>query len=53
MLKESVDGKNLHINMVLLHEEEYGRLKEQRGTEVPHSSEPQKVHLTSEFVYVA
>jgi len=30
-----------------------GRLKKQRGTEVIHLSEPQKAHLTGEFVAVA
>jgi len=40
--------------MVLLHEEEEpnGRYKEQRGTEIPHLSEPQKAHPTGEFVVV-
>jgi len=39
--------------MVLLHEEEpNGRGKEQRGVEAPYSSEPQKAHLTGEFVGV-
>ena len=28
-------------------------MEEQRGTEAPHSSEPQKVHLTGKFVVVA
>ena len=34
--------------MVSLHEEEEpnGRYKEQRGAEVPHSSEPKKANLT-------
>jgi len=27
--------------------------REQRGTEAPHSSEPQKTHPTGEFVAVA
>jgi len=42
LLEESVDWKNEHIEMVLLYEEEEpnGRLKEQRGAEFPHSSEP-------------
>ena len=40
--------------MVSLHEEEKEegnrRLKEQQGSEAPHSLEPQKAHLIDEFV---
>jgi len=42
--------------MVSLHEEEEepnGRYKKQQGTEAPHSSEPQKAHITGELVAVA
>ena len=40
--------------MVLLLEEEEpnGRQKDQRSVEALHSSEPQKVHLTGEFIVV-
>jgi len=53
-LKESVDWKNKQIDMVLLHKEEEpnGRQKEQQSTEAPQSSEPQKAHLTGEFIVV-
>ena len=52
-VKESVGWKNQHIDMVWLHEEELdGRYKEQQGAEAPHSSEPQKAHLTGEFFVV-
>ena len=59
LLEESVNYKNLHIDMVSLHEEEEeeeepnGRWKEQQDTQAPYSSEPQKAHLISEFVVVA
>jgi len=55
LLKESVDWKNEHIDMISLHEEEEdpnGRSKEQRDAEAPHSSEPQKAHPAGEFVVV-
>ena len=44
-----------NIDMDSQHEEEEpnGRYKEQRSAEDPHSSEPQKAHLTSEFVAVS
>ena len=41
------------INMVLLYEEEKEPIKKQQGAEAPHSSKPQKAHLTGEFVVVA
>jgi len=40
--------------MVSPHEEEpNGRQKKQRGAEAPHLLEPQKAHLTGEFVKMA
>jgi len=54
---KSVDSKNQHIGIALLHEEEgdHNNTDERKeyGTEDRYSSEPQKAHLTGEFVIVA
>jgi len=54
---KSVDSKNQRAGMVFFHEEEddYNTTDERKeyGTEDRYLSEPQKAHLTGEFVIVA
>jgi len=54
---KSVDPKNQHAGMAFLHEEEDNHNttdeKKEYGAEDRYSSEPQKEHLTGEFIIVA
>jgi len=54
---KSVDPKNQHTDMTFLHEEEDDHThtdeRKEYGTENRYSSEPQKAHLTGEFIIVA
>ena len=54
---KSVNPENYHAGMAFLHEEEddhnHTDEKKQYGAEDRYSSEPQKAHLTGEFVIVA
>ena len=53
LFKESVDTKNQYLDMVSLHEEDNNqKIKERQGTEGTHLSEPQKAHVTREFIIV-
>ena len=54
---ESVDPKNQRITMAVLHEEEDNHIpqdkRKKQGAEWRQTSEPEKAHLTREFVIVA